>query len=52
MGEGVGFEVDENALMILQSDGGTIKLEKASKRELARQIVVEIARLLKEKVHE
>ncbi|MFI4970850.1 MAG: bifunctional phosphopantothenoylcysteine decarboxylase/phosphopantothenate--cysteine ligase CoaBC, partial [Lysobacterales bacterium] len=44
VGAGLGFERDDNALLLLWPDGGREELPRADKRELARRLVARIAR--------
>ncbi|MBF8269308.1 MAG: phosphopantothenoylcysteine decarboxylase/phosphopantothenate/cysteine ligase [Gammaproteobacteria bacterium] len=48
VGDGLGFESDENSLEVLW-DGGTISLELTSKDKLARQLIDIVARKYNEK---
>ena len=40
-----GFEADDNELLLLFRDGGKLQLPRASKQQLARRVISEIARL-------
>ena len=42
VGEGLGFEADDNALSVYWADGA-IELPRAAKPELARQLITQIA---------
>lgn len=46
VGSGLGFEQDDNALLLLWSGGGREQLARADKRDLARQLVARIGERL------
>jgi phosphopantothenoylcysteine decarboxylase/phosphopantothenate--cysteine ligase len=43
--EGVGFDSDTNEVVLVMSTGETVELPRASKREIADQILDEIIKL-------
>jgi phosphopantothenoylcysteine decarboxylase/phosphopantothenate--cysteine ligase len=49
----IGFQSDDNAMTVFWSNNGVMKLEKASKQHIARQLVALCAQqLTKESLHE
>jgi phosphopantothenoylcysteine decarboxylase/phosphopantothenate--cysteine ligase len=50
VGEGLGFDAEENALLLVW-EGGQLQLEKDSKYRLARRLIEQLARQYKASVH-
>ena len=50
VGEGLGFDADENALLLLW-EGGQLQLEKDSKYHLAKRLIEQVARHYQASTH-